>query len=263
MKVITLTINIESLQTSKIECLVSDRTKQLRLIFSTDTETLSFDDNNYLADVVRNNRFQFNKVMRSAVKGNISPGQTIHCVFLEGFNFLDNSDYSRFIVMDRRDGKLEISASETEMGAAHKIYADGSFAGNTKQSGYGGFIEYPGGNREIFSESFDDGNSNLMELLAVSQGLQRLKHADRIQVNTDSRFVIRGLVQWVHFWKHNNWQTAYDSTVKFEKQWQTADQLCEGKIVEFRWIKGHSGHEAQDFCHQLAQQSAGLFNDDI
>lgn len=261
MKVITLTINIDSVQTSKIGCHISDNTENLRLIFSPENETIGFTSHNYLADIVRKNQFQFNKVMRSAVKGNISPGQTIHCVFLEGFNFLDNSDYSRFIVMDRRDGKLEISANEDEMGASHKIYADGSFAGNTKQSGYGGFIEYPDGNREIFSESFDDGNSNLMELLAVTEGLQRLKHVTRIQVNTDSRFVIRGLVQWVHFWKHNNWQTAYDSTVKFEKQWQIVDQLCEGKIVEFKWIKGHSGHEEQDFCHQLAQQSAKLYND--
>ena len=140
MKVITLTINIDSVQTSKIGCHISDNTENLRLFFSADTETIEFYKQNYLAETVRKNRFQFNKVMRSAVKGNISPGQTIHCVFLEGFTFLDNSDYSRFIVMDRRDGKLEISANEDEMGASHKTYADGSFAGNTKQSGYGGFI---------------------------------------------------------------------------------------------------------------------------
>ena len=94
-----------------------------------------------------------------------------------------------------------------------------------------------------------------MELLAVTDGLQRLQSVERLQVNTDSRFVIRGLVQWCHFWKHNNWQTSYGCDVKYAKHWQYAHSLCENKFVEFKWIKGHSGNVKQDFCHKLAKES--------
>lgn len=263
MKVINLIVDIEAVQKSRIGCCVSDKIESIRLNYFPEKGIIEFAEHNYLAEIVHKHQFQFNKVIRSAIKGNITPGQTIHCVFIEGFNFLNDADYTQFILLDRREGKLDISTSETEMEDIHKIYADGSFASETKQSGYGGFIEDPEGNREIFSKSFNDGSSNLMELLAVTEGLQRLKTVNKIQVNTDSRFVIRGLVQWVHFWKYNNWQTAYDRKVKYAKSWQKIDQLCEGKILEFNWIKGHSGHEEQDFCHQLARQSATHYNGNL
>ena len=94
-----------------------------------------------------------------------------------------------------------------------------------------------------------------MELMGVSEGLERLKDVERVQINTDSRFVIRGLVQWVHFWRYNDWQTAYGRSVKFREQWQRIDALCSDKLIQFKWIKGHSGHEMQDYCHRLAQQA--------
>lgn len=256
MKFVKIIVSIETLQDLEIGCFISDKTESLSLSYFRNKGTIACAEKNNLADVIHKYKFQFDKVMRSAIKGNISVGQIINCVFIEDFNFLNNADYFRYIRMDRRAGKLKISSSKTELKAVHKIYADGSFADKTSQSGYGGFIEDPNGIREIFYESFCDGSSNLMELLAVTEGLQRLKEVEKIQVNTDSRFVIRGLIQWVHFWKLNNWQTAYGTKVKFAKHWQRIDQLCEEKVLEFNWIKGHSGNVEQDFCHQLARKSA-------
>lgn len=256
MKPINLSIDIEAVHQTEIRCLVSDHTTHVSLVYYPESESFVFSDQNHLSHTILKNQVQFEKVIRSALKGNIAAGHTIQCVFIEGFRFLCQSDYSRYIKVDRRSGKLDISSCDTEEGNIHKIYADGSFAAKTKQAGYGGFIENPEGKREVYSKSYKNGNSNLMELLAVTEGLNRLKGIEKIQVNTDSRFVIRGLVQWIHFWKHNNWQTAYDSKVKFALNWQKADRLCEGKFMEFNWIKGHSGNEEQDFCHQLARQSA-------
>ncbi len=261
MKPINLSVEIQAVAPSKIRCLVSDQSTFISLEYNPGSESIVFSDRNYLSDTILKNRFQFEKVIRSSIKGNIAAGFTIQCVFIEGFPFLSESDYMRYIHVDRRMGKLDISSCDTEAGNSergdfHKIYADGSFSGKTKQAGYAGFIEDPKGKREVYSRSFKKGNSNLMELLAVSEGLSRLKGTEKIQVNTDSRFVIRGLSQWIHFWKFNNWQTAYGSKVKFASNWQRADRLCEGKFLEFNWIKGHSGNEEQDFCHQLARQSA-------
>jgi ribonuclease HI len=253
--VVKLTVTIETVQEDKIGCLISDTTVNLQLYFFPKNGSISYSAHNYLVDVIRMYQFQFDKIMRSAIKGNLTTGQTINCVFIDGFTFLNSNDYNRFIQMDRRAGKLSISTSEAGSQGFYKLFADGSFSSKTKQSAYGGFIEDQMGNREIFHKSFKDGGSNLMELLAVTEGLQLLKHVMKIQVNTDSRFVIRGLVQWVHFWRFNNWQTAYGSGVKYAKYWQHIDQLCDDKILEFKWIKGHSGHIEQDFCHKLAKQS--------
>ena len=257
MKTHILDINIVSFDGIEIKCLVSNGPEELLLSYFPDNGQLTLTKENGLAQSVVRNKFQFEKVIRSAIKGNIKSGQTINAVFIEGFNFLSEEDFStKYILVNRRRGTLKITTQEIGSNTCFKLYADGSYMGDTGQSGYGGFIEHQSGKQEIFSESFETGSSNLMELLAVSKGLQLLKNEDKIQVNTDSRFVIRGLVQWVHFWRHNNWQTAFGREVKFASHWQHVDRLCENKMVEFKWVKGHSGHEEQDFCHRLARESA-------
>ncbi|MBS2100212.1 ribonuclease H family protein [Carboxylicivirga linearis] len=185
-------------------------------------------------------------------------GQEINCVFIEDFNFLEDSAYNSFIRLDRRKEDLIISTSNSETKKIHKVYTDGSYASQTMTSGYGGIIESTDGSKEIFCESFLGGGSNKMELLAVLDGLKRLQTIDKIQVITDSRYVIRGMIQWMHFWKHNNWQTAYGTKVKFADYWQQIDEISNGKLIEFNWIKGHSGHTEQDLCHRLAKNSAKL-----
>ena len=169
---------------------------------------------------------------------------------------MNEADFFKFIRVDRRNNNLDITVSDSGLKETHKIYADGSFICETNQSGYGGFIEDLDGKQQLFSQSFIGGSNNLMELLAVTEGLKRLPDVKRIQINTDSRYVIRGLIQWVHFWKHNNWQTAFGRDVKYSAYWQQISSLCEGKYIELKWIKGHSGHLQHDLCHQLAKESA-------
>lgn len=254
MKPIKLTIQIKAVSESNIDCFVFNETENIQLTFLVSDGSITLSKENQFAATLLKNRHQFEKVIRSAIKGNIKVGQSISCVFIEDFNFLIDKDFIRFIQVDQRSGKLDIIVSDFGSRDIHKIYADGSFLSETKKSGYGGFTEDPDGKQEIFFQSFDDGSSNLMELLAVTEGLERLQSVKRVQVNTDSRFVIRGLVQWCHFWKHNDWQTAYGREVKYVKYWQRAFSLCEDKFVEFNWIKGHSGNRKQDFCHQLAKE---------
>ncbi len=253
MQVISLSVIIDTVEDNEIEIIAVNDTDHVRFSYLPDSRTIQFDQKNSVSNVLEKNQLQFNKVIQSTLKRRVTPGQRIDCVFIEGFQFLKDTDFKNYIMMDRRRGQLDISVGDKEIGSISRIYADGSFREGTGLSGYGGFIEDPRGNREFFSFSCRGGSSNLMELLAVTEGLEKLKETEKIQINSDSRFVIRGLIQWVHFWKHNNWQTAYGSKVKFEKQWQQLDRLCEGKLLEFHWIKGHSGHEKQELSHRLAQ----------
>ncbi len=258
MKTEKLSLTIESITGSDIRCCAGNASNSVRFSYNPVSRKLVFEDINGLSELICAYQFQFDKVIRSAIKGNFSVGQKINCVFIDGFNFLKEEDYFRFIRMDRRNGNIKITSEREESEDINKIYTDGSFAAQTKQSGYGGIIQYVDGRQEVYSRSFSGGGSNLMELLAVLDGLKRLQSIDRIQINTDSRFVIRGMVQWIHFWRNNDWQTAYGSKVKFADHWQQIDALSENKFIEFNWIKGHSGHLEQDFCHKLAQRSAKI-----
>ena len=254
MKPIKLTIQIKAVNESDIDCFIFNEAENNQLNFLISNGNITLDKKNQLASIIYNNHHQFEKVIRSAIKGNIKVRQIINCVFIENFNFLKDRDFVKFIRVDTRSGKLDITTSDSGSIDIHKIYADGSFVSETKKSGYGGFTEEPDGKQDIFFQSFDEGSSNLIELLAITEGLQRLSSVKEIQVNTDSRYVIRGLIQWCHFWKYNNWQTAYGRDVRYTKHWQQAFSLCENKLIEFKWIKGHSGNKKQDFCHQLAKE---------
>lgn len=210
-------------------------------------------------EIIQRNIFQFDKVVRSAIKGKLKPGLEVSCVFIEDFKFLKEEDYNKIIRVDRTNGDIKIDVLTSGKSGIPNLYADGSYTNKGMKSGYGGVIVMPDGIRDVYSQSFYNGSSNLMELMAVIEGLLKLKAESVIQVNTDSRFVIRGVVQWIHFWKLNNWQTAFGKDVKFKEYWQKIDHLCDGKITEFCWVKGHSGHEEQSFCHNLARKSARRF----
>lgn len=258
MKIVKVHITIKNIEAAKITGFASNTRQSAVFEWFPQSNTLEFKTKNLLSKTIEQFRFQFTKVLRSALNGKIQHRNTIHCVFIEGFVFLDETQYNHYIQLDRRHGQLKISSSPHETPQLPKLYTDGSYAALTQNSGFGAIIEHPEGNKEIFSQSFPEGGSNLMELLAVLEGLKRLQQEAKIQILTDSRFVIRGMVQWIHFWKHNNWQTAHGKTVCFVKEWQEMDALSEGKYLEFKWIKGHSGHSKQDFCHKLARKSAKI-----
>lgn len=251
---------VESFQDDLVRCNISDHKGYNELLYDSGQRKISFKTENHLSYLLHENQLQFDKILQSAVKGTLNNGQTIHCVIIPGFRFLKESDFLKYIRVDRRNSKVKISGHKKPLRNIHKIYTDGSFSSKTNRSGYAGFIKYPDGKTEIFQNTFDGGSNNMMELMAVTEGLQRLNNIVKVQINTDSRFVIRGLAQWVHFWKHNNWETAYGRKVKLAQQWQKTEALCNDKLLEFKWIKGHSGIIEQDFCHDLARISVSQKN---
>jgi ribonuclease HI len=236
--------------------MVQDDRKKISVRYNRLNGHFSFDDHNELSETILENQFQLKKIIHSALKGKQPDGRTIQFSFIKDFPFMRNNDFYCYIQVDRRYNDFDIQVKKDETKNIHKLFTDGSYAHDREQSGYAGIIEDPGGNRQIFHASSTVKSSNLIELLAISEGLERLMHVDKIQVNTDSRFVIRGLAQWIYFWKLNNWHTAQGTGVKFVRHWQRLDRLCEGKFLELKWIKAHSGNSNHTLCHQMAKSIA-------
>ncbi len=259
MKTHKIIIEIKSFSKSNVVCCVSNGTETNILDYLIKDNSICFSYSNKLSEILQKHEFQFNKVINSALKGELITGQTITCVFIDDFPFLNDNSFSNYIKVDRTK-ELKIITKTSESKGYYKLYTDGSYHGPSGNSGIGGIIEDLQGHQKSFCYSLKKGSSNLTELLAIKKGLERLKNIDKIQVFTDSRYVIRGLVQWIHFWKLNDWQTAHGKKVKFAKVWQETDQLCEGKIIEFKWIKGHIVHKEQSHCHNLAKESALAIN---
>ena len=132
-----------------------------------------------------------------------------------------------------------------------KIFTDGACRGNPGEGGWGAILQYQNYEKEIKGYNKDTTN-NIMELTAVIKSLQTLKTTCNISITTDSKYVQNGITVWIHNWKKNGWKTANKKKVKNKELWISLEKECDRHQIEWKWIKGHSGHILNERADELA-----------
>lgn len=94
-----------------------------------------------------------------------------------------------------------------------------------------------------------------MELMAAIMALESLKRPCRVTLTTDSNYVKKGITEWLPQWKRRNWKTAAKKPVLNTDLWQRLETAALDHEVEWRWVKGHSGHDENERVDQLANQA--------
>ncbi|WP_243156187.1 RNase H family protein [Clostridium sp. C2-6-12] len=64
------------------------------------------------------------------------------------------------------------------------------------------------------------------------------------------------LLEWLPIWKLNNFKTINGESPKNLEKWLMFDGLCNGKYIEFQWVKGHSNHFENSLCDIYAKETA-------
>ena len=131
------------------------------------------------------------------------------------------------------------------------IYSDGACKGNPGPGGWGAWLAWDGHDKELFGGEPHTTN-NRMELLAAIKGLEALKRPCRVRLHTDSIYVRDGITKWVHNWQRNGWRTSDKKPVKNAELWQALVDASARHRIEWRWVKGHSGHPENDRVDALA-----------
>ncbi len=134
-----------------------------------------------------------------------------------------------------------------------EIFTDGACRGNPGPGGWGALLRYNGVERELYGGDGDTTN-NRMELCAAIEGLKALKERCKVTLTTDSVYVKSGISEWLDGWKKRNWKTAAKKPVKNVDLWQALDEQNQRHDVEWRWVKGHSGHRENDIADELANR---------
>ena len=136
-------------------------------------------------------------------------------------------------------------------------YTDGACSGNPGPGGWGVLLIARDGDRVLKERELNGGEAettnNRMELLAAIQALEVLERASKITVVTDSAYVKNGVTGWIHDWKQNGWKTSNKKPVKNADLWQRLDEAQDRHDVEWRWIKGHAGHDENERADALAR----------
>ena len=132
------------------------------------------------------------------------------------------------------------------------IYTDGACSGNPGPGGWGARLEGPDGVDEI-SGGEQATTNNRMELSAAIEALTRLPDNSEVTLVTDSNYVKDGMTSWLPNWKKRDWKTAAKKPVKNVDLWKLLDTQCQRHRVQWRWVKGHSGHPGNERADELAR----------
>ena len=134
------------------------------------------------------------------------------------------------------------------------IYTDGACRGNPGPGGWGALLECEGYKKEIKGYAQLTTN-NIMELTAVIEALKLIKNPSKIVITTDSTYVKNGINDWIHSWKLKGWKTANKKPVKNKELWQVLDLLNSQHKIQWRWVRGHTGHPGNEKADLLANQA--------
>lgn len=96
--------------------------------------------------------------------------------------------------------------------------------------------------------------NNRMELTAAIEALAILKEPCEVVLTTDSQYVRQGITEWLAGWKRKGWRTASRQPVKNVDLWQALDAQASRHQVDWRWVKGHSGHRENEIADRLANR---------
>jgi len=138
-------------------------------------------------------------------------------------------------------------------GAPVEIFTDGACKGNPGIGGWGALLRAGSHERELWGGEAHTTN-NRMEMTAVIQALTALKRPSSVVLTTDSQYVRKGITEWIAGWKQRGWKTAAKAPVKNAELWREIDALAERHRVDWRWVKGHSGHAENERVDELANR---------
>jgi ribonuclease HI len=135
-----------------------------------------------------------------------------------------------------------------------EIFTDGACSGNPGPGGWAAILR-SGKHESELSGGEAHTTNNRMELMAVIEGLRKLKHSSPVTIYTDSRYVMDGASKWLPGWKRKGWKTADKKPVKNEDLWRQLDAEMARHTLEWRWVAGHSGHPENERADQLARDA--------
>ena len=134
------------------------------------------------------------------------------------------------------------------------IYTDGACRGNPGPGGWGAVLYRDGGVNEL-SGAESNTTNNRMELTAPVEALSALPDSGHVSLYTDSQYVKNGITVWISNWKRNGWKTSNGKQVKNQDLWQALDQSTQRHVVEWYWVKGHSGEAGNERADELANKA--------
>lgn len=126
------------------------------------------------------------------------------------------------------------------------IYTDGACDPNPGPGGWAAILK-SGTHEKVLRGADPDTTNNRMELQAVIAALGALKQPSRVRLHTDSRYVRKGVTEWLEGWKAKSWKNVANRDL-----WEALGQAMQRHVIEWQWVKGHAGNPLNERVDRLA-----------
>lgn len=150
-----------------------------------------------------------------------------------------------------------------------KVYTDGASRGNPGKGGWGvvgydskGVIFEVGGSAANVTNNQMELTAMIMGLKYVVTNISKLKSvASRIDMYTDSQYVVKGMNEWRYGWVKNNWKNSQKKDVLNRELWERLillDDECKkiGVTHAYKYVKGHAGDIGNERADTIATECA-------
>lgn len=134
-----------------------------------------------------------------------------------------------------------------------RLYTDGACSGNPGPGGWAAILKFGRHEKEL-SGNMSYTTNNRMELFAVISGLGALKESCRVEVYSDSAYVVNAFQQkWVDNWQKRSWKTADNKPVENQDLWRLLLICMRKHEVSYHKVPGHQDHPENNRCDELAR----------
>ncbi len=132
------------------------------------------------------------------------------------------------------------------------LYTDGACSGNPGKGGWGVILMYKNREKEL-SGGEECTTNNRMELTAVIKGLEAIKEPCKVDIYSDSAYVVNAFLQdWITKWIMNGWKSSKGQVLNVDL-WQRLIENVNKHKVEWHKVKGHADNEFNNRCDALAR----------
>jgi len=137
------------------------------------------------------------------------------------------------------------------------VFTDGAAKGNPGPGGWAAILVTPAGDVTELGGGAGHTTNNKMELAGAIRALERLRRTPgRVEIYTDSTYLIQGITQWIHGWRRKGWKTASGGDVLNRELWEELAALVAERGGENRasWhhVRGHAGIPGNERADEIA-----------